>query len=48
LENGERAVHKDMAVARIANDIANFAAFAPLMMDSSTKREFVQKTLFVF
>jgi hypothetical protein len=48
LENGERAVRKDMAITRVTNDIANLAALAPFMVDGSTKREFVQNTLFVF
>lgn len=47
LEYFERAIGQHMTVTRKAGDFANFAVFAPHMMNRSTLRENVQNTLFV-
>jgi hypothetical protein len=36
-----------MTVACVAGDIANFAILVSLVVDGTTKREFMQNTLFV-
>jgi len=47
LEHFERAIGQHKTVTCEAGDIANFAVFASLMMNSSTLCENVQSTLFV-
>ena len=42
-----RAVGQNMTLTCKACDVANFAIVAALVMDSSTKGEFMQNTLFV-
>ncbi len=43
----ERAVRKDVTVARVTGDGAYLAALASFMVDCSAKGEFMQNTLFV-
>ena len=46
-ENREGTIRQDMPVSRVAGDVADFALLVPLVMDGTTKREFMQNTLFV-
>ena len=47
LKHFKRAIGQHMTVTCKAGDFADFAVFAPLMMNRSTLRENVQNTLFV-
>ena len=47
LEDAKAAVGQDMTVARVTNDVVDFAVFQALMMDRPAKGELVQNTLFV-
>jgi hypothetical protein len=47
LEQVERAVRQDVPLACETGDFADLALVAPFIVDSSTKGEFVQNTLFV-
>jgi len=47
LEQVERAVRQDVSLACETGDFADLTLVAPFIVDSSTKGEFVQNTLFV-
>ncbi|KIC21538.1 hypothetical protein RA20_04165 [Leisingera sp. ANG-Vp] len=47
LEHGKGAVGQHMAIARVAGDVAYFAAFQAFVMDGPAKGEFMQNTLLV-
>jgi hypothetical protein len=46
-ENREGTIRQDMSVSCVAGDFADFAILASLVMYGTTKREFMQNTLFV-
>lgn len=47
LEHVESTVDQDVTFPRVACDVAYLAVRAPFMMDSPTKSELMQNTLFV-
>lgn len=47
-ENRQGTIGQNVPVSCVTGDVAYFAIFQALMMDSSTKSEFMQNTLFVF
>lgn len=48
LKDAKGAVRQNVALARIADDAADFAVFTAFMMDAAAKGELVQHALLVF